>query len=115
MGFRLFAGIGLLSTGSQVRVLPGVLRTAESLYFRFNLCSVESKTCRVASGKLDTPKIRQLRFNLANARLLSSVRDMVKDMRDASTELNRSGPLSSTAEQRTHNPLVGGSNPPGAT
>ena len=24
-------------------------------------------------------------------------------------------PLSSTAEQRTHNPLVGGSNPPGAT
>ena len=29
--------------------------------------------------------------------------------------IQRLWPLSSTAEQRTHNPLVGGSNPPGAT
>ena len=36
-------------------------------------------------------------------------------MRRDSRKLKRSGPLSSTAEQRTHNPLVGGSNPPGAT
>ena len=61
--------------------------------------------------KLDTPKISQLRFNLAIARLSASS----IDVRDTATELNRSRPLSSTAEQRTHNPLVGGSNPPGAT
>src|ERR1700733_8241588 len=51
----------------------------------------------------------------ARLRRVSSLKTLIPTAVSAKLKRFWEWPLSSTAEQRTHNPLVGGSNPPGAT